>query len=123
MADALIIDAIRSAVGRRNGTLAAVRADDLAADVLNGLVDRVGIDTAEIEDVQMGCVTQVGEQAVNSGRIAALGDAGQRSGRGHRVVNDLRVGLHEQPGGSQAEVHDEGGGGTVTMFVHVWGPW
>ena len=72
MADALIIDAVRSAIGRRNGTLAAVRADDLAADVLNGLVGRIGIDTAEIEDVQMGCVTQVGEQAFNVGRIASL---------------------------------------------------
>ena len=72
MADAFIIDAVRSAIGRRNGTLAAVRADDLAADVLNGLVGRVGIDTAEIEDVQMGCVTQVGEQAFNVGRIASL---------------------------------------------------
>src|SRR4051794_28367989 len=72
MAEAFIIDAVRSAVGRRNGTLAAVRADDLAADVLNGLVGRVGIDTTEIEDVQMGCVTQVGEQAFNVGRIASL---------------------------------------------------
>ena len=72
MAEAFIIDSVRSAIGRRNGTLAAVRADDLAADVLNGLVGRVGIDTAEIEDVQMGCVTQVGEQAFNVGRIASL---------------------------------------------------
>src|SRR6476619_2349672 len=72
MADALIIDAVRSAIGRRNGTLAAVRADDLAADVLNGLVGRIGIDAAEVEDVQMGCVTQIGEQALNVGRVATL---------------------------------------------------
>jgi acetyl-CoA acyltransferase len=72
MADALIIDAVRSPIGRRNGTLASVRADELAAQVLNGLVERVGIDPAEIEDVQMGCVTQVGEQALNVGRVAAL---------------------------------------------------
>src|SRR6187455_1849655 len=72
MADALIIDAVRSAIGRRNGTLATVRADDLAADVLNGLVNRVGLDPVEVEDVQMGCVTQVGEQAFNVGRIASL---------------------------------------------------
>ena len=70
--DALIIDAVRSAIGRRNGTLATVRADDLAADVLNGLVGRVGVDPAEIEDLQMGCVTQIGEQALNVGRVAAL---------------------------------------------------
>ena len=70
--DALIIDAVRSPIGRRNGTLATVRADDLAADVLNGLVSRVGLDPAEVEDVQMGCVTQIGEQALNVGRVATL---------------------------------------------------
>ena len=72
MPDALVIDAVRSPIGRRNGTLASVRADDLAADVLNGLVGRVGLDPAEVEDVQMGCVTQIGEQALNVGRLAAL---------------------------------------------------
>ena len=70
--DALIIDAVRSPIGHRNGTLATVRADDLAADVLNGLVSRVGLDPAEVEDVQMGCVTQIGEQALNVGRVATL---------------------------------------------------
>ena len=72
MRDAFIVDAVRSPIGRRNGTLATVRADDLAADVLNGLVGRVGLDPAEVEDVQMGCVTQIGEQALNVGRVAAL---------------------------------------------------
>ena len=72
VADALIIDAVRSPIGRRNGTLATVRADDLAADVMNGLLGRVGLDAAEVEDVQMGCVTQIGEQAMNVGRLAAL---------------------------------------------------
>jgi acetyl-CoA acyltransferase len=69
---ALIVDAVRSAIGRRNGTLATVRADDLAADVLNGLIGRVGLDPAQVEDVQMGCVTQIGEQALNVGRVATL---------------------------------------------------
>ena len=67
MRDALIIDAVRTPIGKRNGTLASVRADELAAQVLNGLVERIGIDPGEIEDVQMGCVTQVGEQALNVG--------------------------------------------------------
>jgi len=70
--DALIIDAVRSAIGRRNGTLSTVRADDLAADVLNGLIGRIGLDPAHVEDVQMGCVTQIGEQALNVGRVATL---------------------------------------------------
>jgi acetyl-CoA acyltransferase len=72
MRDALIIDAVRSPIGKRNGTLASVRADELAAQVLARLVERVGIDPADVEDVQMGCVSQVGEQALNVGRVAAL---------------------------------------------------
>jgi acetyl-CoA acyltransferase len=69
---AYIVDAVRSPIGRRNGTLAAIRGDDLAAQVLNGLVGRHAFDPAEIEDVQMGCVTQIGEQGWNVGRMAVL---------------------------------------------------
>src|SRR5947208_8973736 len=72
MTDAFIVDAVRSPIGKRNGTLASLRADELAAQVLNGLVERIGVDPGEIEDVEMGCVTQIGEQALNVGRIAAL---------------------------------------------------
>ena len=72
MRDALIIDAVRSPIGKRNGTLASVRADELAAQVLNGLVERLDVDPGAVEDVQMGCVSQVGEQALNVGRVAAL---------------------------------------------------
>jgi acetyl-CoA acetyltransferase family protein len=52
--------------------LSSLRADELAAQVMNGLAERVGVDPAEIEDVHMGCVSQVGEQALNVGRVAAL---------------------------------------------------
>jgi acetyl-CoA acyltransferase len=72
MRDALIIEAVRSPIGKRNGTLASVRADELAAQVLNGLAERTGIDPGAVEDVEMGCVTQIGEQALNVGRIASL---------------------------------------------------
>jgi acetyl-CoA acyltransferase len=72
MREALIIEAVRSPIGKRNGTLASVRADELAAQVLNGLVGRLDLDPGTVEDVQMGCVTQVGEQALNIGRIASL---------------------------------------------------
>src|ERR671937_2826683 len=72
MRDALIIDAVRSPIGKRNGALASVRADELAAQVLNGLIARHDLDAGAIEDVQMGCVTQIGEQALNVGRIATL---------------------------------------------------
>jgi acetyl-CoA acyltransferase len=70
--DAFIVDAVRSPIGKRNGTLAPVRADELAAQVLNALVERNGLDPAEVEDVQMGCVSQVGEQGWNIGRMAPL---------------------------------------------------
>jgi acetyl-CoA acyltransferase len=70
--EALIVDAVRSPIGRRNGTLSAIRGDELAGQVLNGLVERVGLHPGEVEDVQMGCVTQIGEQGWNVGRMAVL---------------------------------------------------
>ena len=72
MPDALIVDAVRSPIGKRNGTLASVRADELAGQVLNALAERTGLDPADVEDVQMGCVSQVGEQGWNIGRMAPL---------------------------------------------------
>ena len=67
-----IVDAVRAPIGRKNGTLSVLRGDDLAAQVLNGLLGRHDLDPAEIEDVQMGCVTQIGEQGWNVGRMAVL---------------------------------------------------
>ncbi len=72
MSDALVVEAIRTPIGRRNGALAGVRAEELAAQALNGLTGRLDLDPAEIEDVQMGCVSQVGEQALNVARMSAL---------------------------------------------------
>jgi acetyl-CoA acyltransferase len=70
--DALIVDAVRSPIGKRNGSLASIRADELAAQVLNGLVERNDLDPGEVEDVQLGCVTQIGEQGWNIGRMVPL---------------------------------------------------
>jgi acetyl-CoA acyltransferase len=72
MPDAFIIDAVRSPIGKKNGSLASIRGDELAAQVLNGLVARHDLDPAEIEDVQLGCVTQIGEQGWNLGRMIPL---------------------------------------------------
>ena len=72
MLDALIIDAVRSPIGKKNGSLASIRGDELAAQVLNGLVARHDLDPGEIEDVQLGCVTQIGEQGWNIGRMVPL---------------------------------------------------
>ena len=70
--EALIVDAVRSPIGRKNGTLSSMRGDELAAQVLNALVERVGVGPAEVEDVQLGCVTQIGEQGWNIGRMVPL---------------------------------------------------
>jgi acetyl-CoA acetyltransferase family protein len=70
--EALIIDAVRSPIGKRNGTLSSIRGDELAAQVLNGLLARHDLDPGEIEDVQLGCVTQIGEQGWNIGRMVPL---------------------------------------------------
>src|SRR3954466_15506730 len=70
--DALIVDAVRSPIGKKNGTLSHIRGDELSAQVVNGLVGRTGVDPAEVEDLQWGCVTQIEEQAWNIGRNVAL---------------------------------------------------
>src|ERR671937_619222 len=72
MPEALIVDAVRSPIGKKNGTLSKIRGDDLAAQVLNALLRRNDLDPAEVEDVQLGCVTQIGEQGWNIGRNVAL---------------------------------------------------
>jgi acetyl-CoA acyltransferase len=72
MGDAVIVEAVRSAHGKRNGTLASVHPVDLMADVLNALAARTGLDPRLIDDVAIGCVTQLGDQSSNIGRFAVL---------------------------------------------------
>ncbi|MPR00116.1 acetyl-CoA C-acyltransferase [Modestobacter sp. I12A-02628] len=72
MRDAVICQAVRTPVGKRGGGLSGVHPVDLSAHVLGALVQRAGIDPAEVEDVFWGCVSQVGEQAANIGRNAVL---------------------------------------------------
>src|SRR3954454_106960 len=73
MVTAVIVDAIRTPLGKRNGRLKDWHPVDLAAETLNALVQRTGIDPGIIDDVVMGCVMQVGEQGVNIARNAVLG--------------------------------------------------
>src|SRR4249920_1134284 len=70
--EAVIVAAVRTAVGRRNGRLKDWHPVDLMAEVLSTLVERTGVDSGLIEDVIVGCVSQVGEQSLNVGRNAAL---------------------------------------------------
>jgi acetyl-CoA acetyltransferase family protein len=72
VSQALIVDAVRSPIGRKNGTLAKIRGDELSAQVVNALLARSGVEPEAVEDVQWGCVTQVDEQAWNIGRNVAL---------------------------------------------------
>ena len=72
MREAVIVEAVRTPVGKRNGGLATMHAADLSADVLNALVARTGIDPAEVDDVIWGCVSQVGDQSSNIGRYSVL---------------------------------------------------
>jgi acetyl-CoA C-acetyltransferase len=69
---AYIVGAVRSAVGKRNGTLAGIHPADLGATVLSALVERSGVAPDAIDDVLWGCVGQVGPQASNVGRITVL---------------------------------------------------
>ena len=72
MATAVIVDAVRTALGKRNGKLKDWHPVDLAAETLKSLVQRNDLDPALVEDVIMGCVMQTGEQGLNIGRNAAL---------------------------------------------------
>ena len=72
MAEAYIVEAVRTAGGKRGGALKDWHPADMAAEVLDALVERSGIDPAAVEDVIMGCVGQAGEQAFHIGRNAVL---------------------------------------------------
>jgi acetyl-CoA C-acetyltransferase len=72
MTEVVIVEAVRSPIGRRNGGLSSVHPADLLGTVLTELIDRSGIDPTEVDQVVAGCVSQVGEQSFNIGRTAWL---------------------------------------------------
>ena len=97
MAEAYIVDAVRTAGGKRNGRLAGWHPVDLAAQVLDGIVARTQIDPASVGDVIMGCVMQGGEQAMNIARNAVLASALPRTVPG--------TSIDRQCGSSQQALH------------------
>jgi acetyl-CoA C-acetyltransferase len=97
MAEAFIAGAVRTAIGRRNGALAGVHPADLGAHVLRALVDRTGVDPAAVDDVIMGCVSQIGPQALDIARTAWLSAGLPESVPG--------VTVDRQCGSSQQAVH------------------
>ena len=97
MAEAVIVEAVRSPVGKRNGGLSGVHPGELSAQVLNGLVERAGVDPAMVDDVIWGCVMQAGEQALDIARTAVLAAGWPESVPG--------VTVDRQCGSSQQSVH------------------
>ena len=95
--DAVVVDAVRTPVGRRGGGLAGVHPVDLSAHVLAALAARTGLDPAAVDDVVWGCVSQTGEQAVNVARNAVLA-----AGWPEDVVG---MTVDRQCGSSQQAVH------------------
>ena len=72
MGEAVIVEAVRSPLGKRNGGLAAAHPADLSGMVLNALIERAGIDPEVVDDVVWGCASQIGDQSSNIGRYAVL---------------------------------------------------
>src|SRR5438270_1346458 len=97
MRDAVIVDAVRTPVGKRNGAYKDVHPVDLSAHILGALAERTGIDPAVVDDVVWGVVSQVGEQGLNVGRNAVLGAGWPESIPGTTV--------DRQCGSSQQAVH------------------
>ena len=97
MAEAVIVEAVRAPVGKRNGGLSGVHPAELSAQVLNGLAQRAGIDPEIIDDVIWGCVMQAGEQAIDIARTAVLAAGWPETIPG--------VTVDRQCGSSQQSVH------------------
>ncbi len=97
MSEAYIVGAVRTPVGRRNGGLSAVHPVDLAAHVLTELVARTGVDPTAVDDVIMGCVSQIGPQTIDIARNAWLS-----AGLPENVPG---VTIDRQCGSSQQAVH------------------
>jgi acetyl-CoA C-acetyltransferase len=97
MAEAYIAGAVRTPIGRRNGGLSSVHPVDLAAHALSALMDRTGIDPAAVDDVIMGCVSQIGPQTFDIARNAWLSAGLPQSVPG--------VTVDRQCGSSQQAVH------------------
>src|SRR6516165_7376873 len=97
MTTAVIVDAVRSAGGKRNGKLRGWHAVDLASEPLRALADRNKLDPAQVDDVVMGCVMQVSEQSLNVGRNAVLAAGWPESVPGTTV--------DRQCGSSQQAIH------------------
>jgi acetyl-CoA acetyltransferase family protein len=124
MKEVVIVDGVRSPVGKHNGVLASVRPDDLLAEVLKGLVNRVGIDPAQIDDVYAGCGNQGGEDNRDVARMAVLLAGWPVEVPGVTVNRNCSSALEAVNQASKAIVAGEGeafvGGGVECMSRAPW---
>jgi acetyl-CoA acyltransferase len=97
MQDAVIVEAVRTPTGKRNGGLSGVHPADLSAHILNALVGRAGVDPGLVDDVIWGCVTQAGEQTMDIARTAVLAAGWPETVTG--------VAIDRQCGSSQQSIH------------------
>ncbi|MEO8814168.1 MAG: thiolase family protein [Mycobacterium sp.] len=97
MAEAVIVEAVRAPIGKRNGGLSGIHPAELSAQVLNGLIGRAGVDPELVDDVIWGCVMQAGEQALDIARTAVLAAGWPETVPG--------VTVDRQCGSSQQSVH------------------
>ena len=122
MAEAFIVDAVRTPIGKRNGSLRGWHPVDLAGLVVEALVKRTGVDPGAVDDVVWGCVSQVGEQTGNIGRWAALAGGLPESVPGttvDRQCGSSQQALHFAAQGVMAGVYDIAIAGGVEMMTRV----
>src|SRR4051794_41917833 len=124
MRDAVIVEAVRTPVGKRNGGLSGIHSADISALVLQALAERSGLDPALVDDVVWGCVMQIGEQTFDIARTAVLSAGWPESVPGTTV--DRQCGSSQQAvhfaaaGGGSRPYHGPGagGGGKVSPPPH-----
>jgi 3-oxoadipyl-CoA thiolase len=121
---AVLVDAVRTPIGRHGGVLAAVRPDDLAAAVIQALLERTGVDPAGIDDVLLGCTNQAGEDNRNVARMALLRAGLPVSVPGQTVNRLCGSGLQAVLSAAHAVLAGEGelfvAGGVESMSRAPW---
>jgi acetyl-CoA acyltransferase len=120
MPDAVIVDAVRTPIGERRGSLAEIHRADLSAHVLRALVERTGVDPELVDDVIWGCVGQLGEQGAQIGRNAALAAGFPETVPGVTInracgSSQQSVDLVDPLGGAIAVGHPLGASGAILL--------
>ncbi|HSB85079.1 MAG TPA: thiolase family protein, partial [Ilumatobacteraceae bacterium] len=122
MPEAVIVEAVRSPVGKRNGGLSGVHPADLSAQVLNALVERAGVDPQIVDDVIWGCVMQAGEQSMDIARTSVLAAGWPESVTGvtvDRQCGSSQQSIHFAAAGVVAGHYDVGVAGGVESMTRV----